>query len=254
MGMPFYVGKGCNGRDLEHGRSARRGNHGRLFDRIRSIWRRGHSYTINRIFTTESELKAYEIEKLLISILLEFDLPLENIHPGGGNLRPDCHTEISRARISKVVADGWKNPIVRARRIAGLRKSHSRPEVREKFSRLHKRTWANNLTRKKQAAETMRQNWRSGKIVHRCWNRGKRMNDAYRKRIGDQLRREHAQGLPGHRSVAVKCKETGQKFPSLLWAGKSVNRTFKNIYQAIHTGRRSGGLHWAYVNKAVSHS
>eukprot|EP00808_Paulinella_micropora_P031368 g71386.t1 len=54
-------------------------------------------------------------------------------------------------------------------------------------------------------------------------------------------------GKHSRKARPVRCIETGEEFPSISAAARSVNSHHQAIMQAISYPCRCAGLHWAYV-------
>lgn len=137
-GAVFYVGKGYGVRAHATGRN-------------NPHWRHitaKHGRTVHTAMTNLTEQEALEHEKFLILCFKDMGVPLTNCTNGGDGISGYHHTDDARSRISisstgrvvspatrqkiaDAVAQQWKDPTSREKKIAGL----ANPEVRAKINK-----------------------------------------------------------------------------------------------------------------------
>lgn len=142
---PFYIGKGCGQRWLVHEKEAYRFTC-RKSRVIQSMWKAGRYEIPKRKLAeglTDEEAKALEI-KLIAEIGRAPNGPLVNHTAGGdGNSNPTLEL---RARMSAANVTTWADPVVREKRIAGMKAALGPPKpkpVKPTKSEVTKRRWQN---------------------------------------------------------------------------------------------------------------
>ncbi len=135
-GRPFYVGKGQGNRIDNHEAYARRGVRSRCCNVIRKIWRNGGEVVKQKLFTTDDEQTAFDLERQLIAAIgREY---LANLTDGGdgvsgakysaetwakvqaaklGKPRSEaCKAKISATLTGRPMPDGWAEKVSAANR------------------------------------------------------------------------------------------------------------------------------------------
>jgi hypothetical protein len=125
-GAPFYVGKGKEERYKQ------------LINRNRhfiNVYKK-HGGFPEKIIEGLTEQEAFEKE---ITIIKEYKkkYPLTNITNGGEGVSGLQHSKRTRDKISEKAKKQWEDPKFREKLIKSRRIGHSKPEVREKISKMN---------------------------------------------------------------------------------------------------------------------
>jgi len=79
--------------------------------------------------------------------------------------------------------------------------------------------------------------------THEGPNKGRVFSEAQRQKMS-----EAHKGIPSGRGRAVRNKETGEQFASMMAAGLTVSRAATGIESAAKEGGRCGGFHWEFID------
>jgi hypothetical protein len=107
--QPFYVGKGCNGRYLEHRKEAlgllhKPGNKSIKVKIIHKLWKIGLDFQVELVMENLEEWEAFEIEKQAIMTYGRINNntgTLANLTNGGEGIGGCIHTEESKRKFSE---------------------------------------------------------------------------------------------------------------------------------------------------------
>lgn len=209
-GRPFYVGKGQGGRVDAHEWAAQHGYKGRRFSIIRKIWRQGGQVFKMKVFTTENEWEAYDMEQRIIAAIGREHLSNET-DGGDGNFgwQPSIET---RARLSaagrgrKLSPEWYAN--VQAAKIGKPRSEACKEKIREKLTGRtlpseHVKNAAAGHRGQKRSEEARRNISEGQRGVPRLNGRGEKHHAA--QLTADQvreIRRKHAAGEASHGQLA----------------------------------------------------
>jgi hypothetical protein len=135
-GRPFYVGKGQGNRIHAHESFARNGYKARRYSIIRKIWREGGEVLKQKVFETESEDEAYDMERYLIASIGRENLANEN---DGGTWNYGYRPSVEvRAKMSRSMRGVKHSPEwhakVQAAKIGKPRSEACKAKIRERLT------------------------------------------------------------------------------------------------------------------------
>jgi hypothetical protein len=132
-GVPFYVGKGQGDRIDQHEKHARQGRDSRLCRHIREMQADDRSVEKKKLFFTDNEAEAFQVEKEYVS-KIGLD-KLDNVLPGGGAICPDA---IRQAINKKISVSNMGRPATMKGKPSPTRGKKASAETLLKLSAAHK--------------------------------------------------------------------------------------------------------------------
>lgn len=140
---------------------------------LRAMYARGDNPSVTTLHVVGSPEEANRVERWWIATL-EQHLGISLVNSTAGGQRPidaEVHGELTsrgllrpeiRRKLKRNTRFGWRDPAIRAKRLAGIRQAHSRPEERQRKSKVSrtvaKDTWADPAKRKRRVAG-MKRSW-----------------------------------------------------------------------------------------------
>lgn len=140
-GRPFYVGKGQGNRIDNHETAARRGVASKCCNIIRKIWRLGGEVAKQKVFWTDDEHDAFEMERRIIAAIGRENLA-NNTDGGDGasgwEPTQEWHEKVQAAKIGKPRSEACKAKL--REKLTGVRRSPD--AVKKGADAIRGRSWS----------------------------------------------------------------------------------------------------------------